>query len=243
MQPALLGRALLPPPAAGAYVFSRGTGPGARSAADAGKAAVVQLVVGDSVRPDIGPDFLVAPVGEGVELDQAVFRVVGLDRDLLAGSRLPPAQPGDPGLLPRQRPAQRLDLADVAARFAQIDAAIEAVDAIAAHVILHGSGAWEYNAQPRAIARRYRIEQRVGLVMQPSGIEREYLDAQRIPEDQVGQHHVLGAEAAGERRRCVLDRDPAQQRLGGVYFLVQYAFHGQSLSLAVTTNGLGASAI
>src|SRR5262245_9644120 len=239
MQPAPLGRALLPPPAAGAYVFARGNGPGARSAADAGKAAVVQLVVGDSVRPDIGPDFLVAPVGEGVELDQAVVRVVGLDRDLLAGGRLPPAQPGDPGLLSRQRPAQRLDLADVAARLAQLDAAVETVDAVIAHVVLHGVGARKHDAEPRAVARGYRIEQRVGLVVQPSRVKREHVDAQRVPENQVGEHHVLGAQAARQRGRCVLDRDPAQQRLGGAYFLVQYVCHGQSLSLAVTTDGVG----
>src|SRR5688572_28603290 len=154
VQSAFLGRALLPPPAAGTDVLAGSDSASARRAADAGKAAIVQLVVWHRVGSDVSPDFLVAPVGERIVFQQAVARVVGLDLDLLTDSRLPPAQPGDPRLLPRQCPAQRLDLADVAARLAQLATAVEAVDAVIVHVVLHGVGAREHQARPRAVARR-----------------------------------------------------------------------------------------
>src|SRR5262245_28127567 len=145
MQPALLGRALLPPPASGAYVLSRRNGTGTWSAADAGKAAVVQLVVRDRVRPDIGPDLFVAPADERVELDQAIVRIKRLELDLLAGGRLAPTQPGDPCLLPGQGATQRLDPADVAARRPQIDSAAHAGHAMVVSAILHGVGSRENN--------------------------------------------------------------------------------------------------
>ena len=69
MQSALgLGEAA---PAAGAVVFSRIHRAGARPAADAGVALIVQGIVGDVVVGDELPDHLLRPVRERTDLHQA----------------------------------------------------------------------------------------------------------------------------------------------------------------------------
>src|SRR6185295_7569661 len=64
VQPALLELGVLPPPAAGANVLARLDGAGARCATNAGEAFVVQLVVGDLVLFDVGPDVVVGPLDD-----------------------------------------------------------------------------------------------------------------------------------------------------------------------------------
>src|SRR5258706_15483999 len=67
---------LLPPPAARASGFARLDRAGARCAADARVALVVQLAVGHVVRAYVVPDFLLGPLDERVELDQVVGLVL-----------------------------------------------------------------------------------------------------------------------------------------------------------------------
>ena len=68
------------------------------------------------------------------------------------------------------------------------------------------------DADRQSVAFAHAIDLYVGFVRQASGIERQDLDRQRMPRDQVDQHHVLGAEAAGQRCRRMVARDAGQQR-------------------------------
>ena len=72
MQAAFLGFGIFPPPASGAHVFSDGNRARAGRAADARVELVVEGVVRNLVEADVGPDFLFGPVGQRVELDEAV---------------------------------------------------------------------------------------------------------------------------------------------------------------------------
>ena len=116
MHPALLGHAVLPPPAARAWVFPFQHCPCAGCATDAGITSVVELVVRDVVPTYIVPDLLLAPVRQRADLDDASVSAVKRDlRDVRSGLALGPAQAGYPGIQTAQRPVEGLDLAQVAA--------------------------------------------------------------------------------------------------------------------------------
>src|SRR6266487_524128 len=101
-------------PAAGALLFVGRGRPGAGDAADRAVAGLVQRVVRDLVDLDVGPDALLVPVGEGVELPDAVaVRPLQL-RGRRPARRLVAADARDPGVVRTKRLEQWLDLADVA---------------------------------------------------------------------------------------------------------------------------------
>src|SRR6266571_3078039 len=86
-------------PAAGALLFLRARRARAGNAADRAEADVVQGVVGNLVDGDVGPDSLLVPVGERVQLPDAVaLRPLHLRRRR-AARRLVAANPGDPGVV------------------------------------------------------------------------------------------------------------------------------------------------
>src|SRR5919206_5347989 len=90
-------------PAARALLLLRRDRAGARNAADRAEADVVQLVVGDLVDRDVGPDALLVPVRERVQLpDLVALRPLHLRRGRSA-RRLVAAGPGDPRVGGRQR--------------------------------------------------------------------------------------------------------------------------------------------
>src|SRR5437588_8107202 len=102
-------------PAAGALLLVRRGRPGAGDAADRAVAGLVQRVVGNLVDLDVGPDALLVPVRERVELpDPVAVRPLEL-RSRRAARRLVAADAGDPAVIRPQRLQQGLDLADVAA--------------------------------------------------------------------------------------------------------------------------------
>ena len=55
------------------------------------------------------------------------------------------------------------------------------------------------------------IDQRERLFGQPAGVEREYVDRQRVARDQVGEDHVLGPEAARENGGRMVPGDRVEQ--------------------------------
>jgi len=118
VQSAFPGCRVFPPPAAGADVFAQADGAGAGGAADAGVELVVQGVVGDLVLADVGPDFLFAPVGQGVEFFQAMGGVETAHRERFASGGLLGAHAGDPGFFPREGPLQGFHFAYLATGFA-----------------------------------------------------------------------------------------------------------------------------
>src|SRR6266536_342737 len=102
-------------PAAGAFFLVRRDRPRAGDAADRAVAGLVQRVVGNLVDLDVGPDPLLVPVGERMNLpDTVALRPLQLRR-ALAARRLVSADARDPGLVGLERRQQRLALADVAA--------------------------------------------------------------------------------------------------------------------------------
>src|ERR1700686_871597 len=102
-------------PAAGALLLARRGRPGARNAADRAVAGLVQRVEGDLVDLGVGPAPPLVPVGERVQLPDAVaLRPLQL-RGGRAARRLVAPDSGDPPLVGPKRLEQRLDLADVAA--------------------------------------------------------------------------------------------------------------------------------
>src|SRR6266496_1748268 len=129
MQPALARFLLFPPPASGARVLAGDRGARAGRAADRAVALVVERVVRNIAGADRGPDLVLAPVGERVELHHAVRRVVFLQLELGAGDGLLAAPTGDPGFLAFERARKRLDLSDMAAALAQLHAFVEGVAA------------------------------------------------------------------------------------------------------------------
>src|SRR3954463_15116772 len=98
-----------PPAAAG--VLARSDATGARSAADRRVAVVDQRVDQHPVLGDVALHLLVAPSRERGDLDLALLGVPADDRGDDAVVRLGPTQPGGPGVVPRERLGQRLDLA------------------------------------------------------------------------------------------------------------------------------------
>src|SRR6266498_1361337 len=86
-------------PAACALLLVRGRRPGAGDASDRAVAGLVQRVVGNLVDPDVGPDPLLVPVGERVQLPDAVaLRPLHLRRGRAARGLVAP-DPRDPGVV------------------------------------------------------------------------------------------------------------------------------------------------
>src|SRR6478736_7384923 len=134
LQAAFLGIRILPPPAAGAAVGARLHGTRAGCTADAGVALVMQRVVRQLARADVIPDVVVGPVEDGADLgDAAIGRVHFHRLRQRARDRLFMPHAGDPCAGTGDGTAEGLDLADVAAALAVLDAVEETVDAVPRH--------------------------------------------------------------------------------------------------------------
>src|ERR1044072_3549812 len=102
-------------PAACALLLLRRRRPGAGNAADRPVAGLVQRVERNFIDSDVGPDALLVPVGEGVQLpDLVLLRPLDLRR-VGAARRLVAADAGRPRAVGLERLQQRLHLADLAA--------------------------------------------------------------------------------------------------------------------------------
>src|SRR5258706_195242 len=118
---------------------------------------------------------------------------------------------GDPGVLAVERAIERLHLADVAAALAQLLAFVERVAAETRDVFCNGAGIRPEHFHVVAVARADRADhvERVGV--QPFRVEGEDFDFELVPQDDIGDHHVLGGEARGEDGRSVLERNAHQE--------------------------------
>src|SRR5229473_1705686 len=124
---------VLPCPAA----LAAGAGVRARRAADRLVAAVVQRVVGQVVLRDEAPYVAVAPVGQRVELPQAVGLVPFELGGVRAGGRLLTPQAGDPRVQVAERALQRGHLLHRAAVLGRPGLAVrvERVEHLDAHAV------------------------------------------------------------------------------------------------------------
>ena len=117
-----------------------------------------------------------------------------------------------------ERAIERFDFADVAAALAQLLAFIERVAAEVCDVLGDGLGVGTEHAYLVAVARADRRDHVERIGVQPLGVECEDFDFELVPQDDIGDHHVLGGQAGGEGGRRVLERDADQQafELGGL---------------------------
>src|SRR5215470_6759597 len=226
---------MLPPPAAGADVLARFDRTGARRTADAWISAGVEWIDRHIMAREIAPHFLVAPGGKRIEFWQGVFSVELLDGDVAPGDRLRTPLSGDPGASPGKRERERCRFANRATTSAQLDAAVKAVHTIRQDEILERMGIGVVHFDGNSVTRAHAVYQGVGLLRKPPGIEGEDGNWQREPRDQVGEDHILGAEAAREGCRRVTRRHPLQQvdGLGEVAF----AIHGSLAAAAGARSG------
>src|SRR2546421_1984564 len=124
---------VLPRPAA----LAAGAGIRARRAADRLVATVVQRVVGQVVLRDEAPYVAVAPVGQRIELPEAVGLVPFELGGVRAGGRLLAAQSGDPRVQVAERALQRRHLLHRAAVLGRPGLAVrvERVEHLHAHAV------------------------------------------------------------------------------------------------------------
>src|ERR1019366_10157928 len=130
MQTAFARIRSFPPPAAGALILAGLHRSGARCAADARKAAVVQAVVRQALLANIVPDFGLGPIEQGTDLVQAIFAVPFHRCGECAAGRLTPPDACYPSATTGHGAAKRLDFADGTTAAALLETVAKAVDAV-----------------------------------------------------------------------------------------------------------------
>ena len=197
-------------------VLSGLDGAGARRAADARIAAIVQRAVVELMHADVAPDVSLRPVEQRADLRQPGLLVPGyrLRCRALLGLFAPHAR--HPGAIAGDGPDEGLDLADLAAADALAEAVIEAIDAVLAHVALHRLRIRVIQLDAALVAALQALQQRQRLLGQSPGIDTDDVDAGYMHPDQVGQHHCFGAQATGIDHAAVrIDRLAQQRKTGG----------------------------
>jgi hypothetical protein len=130
------------------------------------------------------------------------------------------AQTGDPGPLAFQGAGQRLHLAHAAAGLAQLDALVHRVLAFVAHKLddrfLHRA----VNHDGRTRMRLGAFQQSQSFGVQCAGLQHKHRNVELQAVDEVGDHHVFGAQAGGlghgrELGRCALQQGLGLGQLGG----------------------------
>mmetsp|Transcript_4930 Transcript_4930/g.17653 ORF Transcript_4930/g.17653 Transcript_4930/m.17653 type:complete len:226 (+) Transcript_4930:1220-1897(+) len=155
----------------------------------------MQRVVGHVVLLDVGPDLGPGPVGEGADLAAAVA-VVLIKGDIAPRAALLAAQAGDPGPAAGEHAPQRLHLAHAAAGLAQLDALVHRILTLAGDELDDGLGHRLEDLDLAAVAFGDPRQQGQRLGVQLAGVQRRDVDGQLGAGDQVGDDHVLYAQAA-----------------------------------------------
>jgi hypothetical protein len=170
-------------------------GAGAGCAADAGEELVVQGVVGKLVLGDEVPHIAPGPFDDRADLHP--FRLLDDGGHIGPGLGLFAAQTRDPAVLAGQCPRQRFHLPDVAALLAQVGAAVHGVFTLIAHEADNAFGAGPEHLDTGAIALFDLADQGQGFGMQLARVQhkRAAVDAGQV--DQMGDHHVFGAQTGG----------------------------------------------
>jgi hypothetical protein len=144
------------------------------------------------VVPNVAP----SPIGQWVEFD-AALAVWLAGYNGRTRIRLLFAQARHPGAAAGEHARQRLQLAHRAAAFAQINALVHRLVAVAIDEVHHGGVLGPEDVNLDAIGRRNKRQQRERWCMQHTGIERGHGDRQRVACNQLGDQHVFRAQARG----------------------------------------------
>ena len=198
VQTALLG-GLLPPPTSGAGVFAFEDGTGAGGASNGRKALAVQGVGRDAVGVDVGVQFLVGPIHNGVELDETRHSVALETGEGGAVVALGCTQPSDPHRSSFQRTLEGIDFSDAAARFSGVEAPKDGRHALFVHELLQRGGVREVGGEVEvAVFAPCPVDQVVRFREEASGVEGHESNRKVVPRDEVGQRLVLQAQGSRE---------------------------------------------
>ncbi len=221
MQSTLLGGTDLPPPPTGTWVFVSSSGSGTGSTTDRGIPTVVELVIGDVPRPYVAPNLFGAPVGQRIHLVQPVYpcpRGHGGRRTL---RRVLATKPGEPGVCAVQRPGQRFDLSNLTALETVLHTLAEREHALFGNESLDEVVARKDHLDFDAVSTPHFVDQVVGLLGQPTGIEGEQTDLGSHPRHQIHQNCTLACKTACEPGRGQAVGHPADHPLGRPIFEVR----------------------
>src|SRR5579875_1588402 len=212
---ALLRGVLLPPPSAGARILARTDRTRAGRTANAPVSPVIEWMVRDVMLPNVGEDLLFHPVSQGIDLNDAAVIMVELDlADIRSGCPLIAAEAGNPRIEIRQHPAERFDLADLAAGQAILHRFVEEIHAVLANKRLQELGIRGIDLDLDAVVLADAVDHLVGLGGQPPGIDREDAHLRIDPPGHIQDGHAvhLKARADGDPRAKGLQR-PANDLL------------------------------
>src|SRR6266566_9621766 len=198
-------------PAAGALLLVGRSRAGARDAADRAIPGLVQRVERNLVDLDVGPDALLVPVGERVELpDPVTLRPLELRRSG-AARRLIAADAGDPGVVGAERFEQRLNLADMAAA---VRIRFPEVRTLALVLLGHRDHLRALELEP--VALHQTVPRLVALAAEKLRVELDHGDPEAELRDHVHEHRRLLLPGAGQAELvAVLLVAPAEQVFGG----------------------------
>ena len=141
-----------------------------------GKPRACSGLTGNVVGRDVGFEALQRPVGQRVDLEQAVLVVPGGEGHLATARGLSAPQSGDPDGGTIERASKRANLAHVAAGLARFDGKTEAEHTVACHQLLDVVGIGRDDADAQAVALLAAVEglQRLGKV--PARVQSEDVD-------------------------------------------------------------------
>src|SRR4051812_36800231 len=171
--------------------LAAGAGLRAVRAADRGVAAVVELVVGQVVLPDVVPAALAVPVGERSGLPELVRLVPAHLRGGRARRRLVAPDTRDPGVETAERARERLDLPDRAA-----EVGLARPELVAVRLGLARERGALVDLDLGVVPPLDRPPELVGLREEHVGVEREDAGVGREPVDHVEQDRLLLLEGA-----------------------------------------------
>jgi len=196
-------RSVFPPPAARTYIFAGLNGACARLAADGRVALGVKRVDRNFVGRDVAFEIGQGPVGDRVQLDEFLRRIIGGERNVRPALRLLASEARDPACRTFECPVERMNFANLAARLAGFDRIAKAVDAIIRDELFDLAGIRKHDANFDAVLA-FGLEQRVERFGEvPPRVEGEDIDRRAARRDGVSDRLILDAEARRKRNRPV----------------------------------------
>jgi len=152
---------------------------------------------------DVLPDLDAGPIEEWTQLVKSVVLVPLDEPGVRALRRVLSPHAGDSGGEAGNRAAERLNFADVAAGHAGLRAGTKAVDAVSGDEPLERTGVRVDDADPAVILALEPFEEIVGLLVEPTGVDRKDIDVGEFAAYEVGENYRLGTEAARVRDALV----------------------------------------
>jgi hypothetical protein len=155
----------------------------------------MQLVIGNSVLLDVVLNIFLRPVGQWIDLINAVVRLVELDL-LKCRTRhsLCTTQSRHPCIQPPERTIQWLYFSDGAAFFSIFDRLTERIKSLLALKLLDRLRLWEIGLDGDTIFAAHLIHHFIGLFVESARIQRKDLDRGIQLHHDIDEHHIFRAK-------------------------------------------------